>query len=464
MSEKPEHKNKGHRERLIKRFLAKASEAHTDETLLELLLTFAIGRKDVKPIARELVEIFGSLEQVLSAPPDELYKVKGLGQISITLLKVVNFIKSGTLSSETSFPLTKGGDTNQLPLFEDTPNGPKLKSSFQVLTHTKLENQKTNSTAEKLSIKGNSNKNKESRVRSKLSKKKTESVKKIRRKFQISNGYLLDVDQLARILHFMLEKIDARKISRKLLLENTGLANRQIESLVSMGTAMGLVKPNVQVLTPIGLIIATYDIFLENRGTLEWCHYKAAGSYQNLIWFEAFNHLLSEESAMTQEGWQRYFRNKLKGKYTDKTLKDHVHQEIRFVIDAYTERNFKKLELLQRSTDARFYRRRYSNFSPLILTAMIYDFCDRNELQLSQVSEMGATPGSPAKVFGLDAASFRQQIEGLHDRGWLRYETTHNLDQIRLKPSLSAISFLTAHFEDREPCEDTEASPGGIFQ
>jgi hypothetical protein len=141
-----------------------------------------------------------------------------------------------------------------------------------------------------------------------------------------------------------------------------------------------------------------------------------------------------------------------------------VHQEIRFVIDAYTERNFKKLELLQRSTDARFYRRRYSNFSPLILTAMIYDFCDRNELQLSQVSEMAATPGSPAKVFGLDAASLRQQIEGLHDHGWLRYETTHNLDQIRLKPGLSAISFLSAHFEDREPREATKPSLGGIFQ
>ena len=86
------------------------------------------------------------------------------------------------------------------------------------------------------------------------------------------------------------------------------------------------------------------------------------------------------------------------------------------------------------------------------------------EAHLFQVGEMAATPGSPAVVFGLDAASFRQQIEGLHDRGWLRYETTHNLDQIRLKPGFSAMEFLAAHFEDREPREDTKPSPGGIFQ
>ena len=59
--------------------------------------------------------------------------------------------------------------------------------------------------------------------------------------------------------------------------------------------------------------------------------------------------------------------------------------------------------------------------------------------------------------------SFRQQIEGLHERGWLRYETTHNLDQIRLKQGLSAFEFLNAYYENREPCEDVKSLNGGIF-
>ena len=299
---------------------------------------------------------------------------------------------------------------------------------------------------------------------SRSSKKQLSAKKSIRRKFQVSNGYLLEFDQLARILHFLLEHQDAKKINRKVLQEDTGLADRQVESIVSMGAAMGLITPGRQVLTPVGLLIAGQDIFIEKRGSLEWCHYVGAGSFRNLIWFEIFNRLLAEASPMTQEEWNERMRSDLAGKYSKRTIGKGLYEEVRFVIDAYLERNFSKLELLHRSSDERLYRRRYTRFDPLVLSAMIYDFCAREESHLSQVDEMATTPGSPAMVFGLDVASFRQQIEGLHDRGWLRYETTHNLDQIRLKPGFSALEFLIAHFEDREPHENTKPSPGGIFQ
>lgn len=230
-----------------------------------------------------------------------------------------------------------------------------------------------------------------------------------------------------------------------------------------MGAAMGLIKPGNQVLTPVGLLIAKNDIFVEKIGSLEWLHYVGAGSYRNLFWFEVFNDLLTKQTVMTQDDWQDYFRKKLRGQYSDKTIRKHLPKEIRFIVDAYMERNFNKLDLLQQSPDERLYRRRYIRFAPLVLTAMIYDFCAANETQLSQAGEMAVAPGSPAVVFGLDVASFRQQIEGLHNRGWLRYETTHNLNQIRLKPGFSAFEFLTAYFEDREPREVSNQSPGGSF-
>jgi hypothetical protein len=296
-------------------------------------------------------------------------------------------------------------------------------------------------------------------VKTKDSKKQTTN----KRKFQISRSHLLAFNHFSRVLSFLFEKRGAKKISRKLLIENSGLPDGQIASLVSIGGAMGLIQPGSQILTSIGLIIAEHDIFFEKQGSLEWCHYKGAGSYQNLIWFEVFNHLLAEESAMTQEGWQEYFRVKLRSQYTDKTIKDHVPKEIRFLIDAYIVSNFSKLELLDQSLQKMFYRRRYTRFAPLVLSAMIYDFCAMKETRLFQISEMVVTPGSPAVLFGLDAVSFREQIEGLHDRGWLRYETTHNLDQIRLKPDYSAIDFLTAYFENREPRANSNQSPGGIF-
>jgi len=62
----------GHRQRLRERFLAGAASALPDYELLELLLFFSIPRRDVKPLAKQLLERFGSLGGVLAASPELL--------------------------------------------------------------------------------------------------------------------------------------------------------------------------------------------------------------------------------------------------------------------------------------------------------------------------------------------------------------------------------------------------------
>ena len=454
--------NTGHRQRLKERFLAGDEESHSDEVLLELLISFAIGRKDVKPIAEELVRVFGSLSHVLSASKDDLYKVKGIGQSSIALFKVVEFIRAGGRSPEKSPFLSKvTAEATQQKSFEnlqdEPPSDTQIKTSVKSKQPSVAAKQlKTGADPSAAAATNTAEVNTALPGPSRPSKKKQKAPKGTRRKFQVSNGYLLEFDQLARILHLLLEHRDAKKINRKVLQEDTGLADRQVESLISMGAAMGLIKPGRQVLTPVGLLVAEHDIFMEKKGSLEWCHYVGAGSFRNLIWFEIFNRLLTEATPMSLEEWNERLRSDLTGKYSKRTIGKGLYEEVRFVIDAYMERNFSKLELLHRSPEEQFYRRRYTKFIPLVLSAMIYDFCATKESHLFQVGEMASTPGSPAVVFGLDAASFRQQIEGLHDLGWLRYETTHNLDQIRLKPGFSALAFLTAHFENRAPLEGTK--------
>ncbi|MEI6259321.1 MAG: DUF4007 family protein [Deltaproteobacteria bacterium] len=457
MAEKGQAK---YRKKLRERFLSGETDTRSDEMLLELLLTFAVIRIDTKPLAQELIKIFGSLSQVLSAAPGDLNKIKGLGQSSVTLLKMFNFIRSGTESPEKSLPAKRTAATQQ-KLFKDSTDN-------QIPQHQVLDSILVKNDNEKEPEIPSIQPDQQSRISifdgpavaeistpsQPHSSEPSLSKRVDKRKLQVSNGYLLEFDQLSRVLHFLLEHRDAKKISRKVLQEDTGLADRQVESLVSMGSAMGLIKPGLQVLTPAGLLIAEHDIFFEKKGSLEWCHYVGAGSYRNLIWFEIFNRLLHETSAMTQDEWIERIRSELAGQYSRQTIGKGVHKEVRFVIDAYLKRNFSKLEILNRSSDDRLYRRRYTGFSPLVFVAMIYDFCAAREVHLSQITEMATTPGSPAVVFGLDAVLFRQQIEGIHDRGWLRYETTHNLDQIRLKPGYSALEFLTAHFENREPVQD----------
>ena len=78
-----------HRKRLRERFLAGGAQAIPDYELLELVLFRAIPRQDVKPLARQLIEIFGDYNRVLSAPIYKLQQVSGVGEAVALELKIV---------------------------------------------------------------------------------------------------------------------------------------------------------------------------------------------------------------------------------------------------------------------------------------------------------------------------------------------------------------------------------------
>ncbi|MGN6685731.1 MAG: RadC family protein [Devosia sp.] len=79
----------GHRDRVRERFKRVGGEAFTDVELLEAVLHLAIPRRDTKTLAKLLLKRFGSFSAVLAAPRAQLDEFAGLGDISITSLKVM---------------------------------------------------------------------------------------------------------------------------------------------------------------------------------------------------------------------------------------------------------------------------------------------------------------------------------------------------------------------------------------
>ena len=80
--------NSGHRERLRRQFINTGLEGFSDHQILELILTYSISRKDVKPQAKALLNRFGSLENVFKADIRDIVKVDGIGERSAVLLKL----------------------------------------------------------------------------------------------------------------------------------------------------------------------------------------------------------------------------------------------------------------------------------------------------------------------------------------------------------------------------------------
>jgi hypothetical protein len=88
----PSNTKTGHRTRLRKRFLQSDQSALTDESLLELLLTYAIPRKDVQPIAQQLLLKFGDIKSVVQASIDDLCNVSGIGEQSAIIIKLADHV------------------------------------------------------------------------------------------------------------------------------------------------------------------------------------------------------------------------------------------------------------------------------------------------------------------------------------------------------------------------------------
>lgn len=79
----------GHRERLRDRFRKGGADALADYELLELILFRAMPRRDVKPLAKALIARFGSFAEVVSARPERLAEVEGLGEAAIAEIRII---------------------------------------------------------------------------------------------------------------------------------------------------------------------------------------------------------------------------------------------------------------------------------------------------------------------------------------------------------------------------------------
>jgi DNA repair protein RadC len=89
----PERQHAGHRQRLRDTFMAGTDDSRQEAALLELLLTYAIPQKDVRPLAQHLIDRFGCLPGVLKADMEALSSCPDVKSPTATLLKLVDWIR-----------------------------------------------------------------------------------------------------------------------------------------------------------------------------------------------------------------------------------------------------------------------------------------------------------------------------------------------------------------------------------
>lgn len=79
----------GHRARLRRRLLDQGADALLDHEIVEYLLALAIPRRDTKPLAKALLREFGGIGPLLSAQPEALMRVPGMGEAAAAALRLL---------------------------------------------------------------------------------------------------------------------------------------------------------------------------------------------------------------------------------------------------------------------------------------------------------------------------------------------------------------------------------------
>lgn len=84
--------NKDHKKRLKERFKAGSLDGFHNGEVIEFLLTYAVPKKDIKPIAKALIQKFKGLRGIFDAAPEELKSVEGIGDNATVLIKLIKAV------------------------------------------------------------------------------------------------------------------------------------------------------------------------------------------------------------------------------------------------------------------------------------------------------------------------------------------------------------------------------------
>lgn len=151
MDNKSKNVHDGHRKRLREKYVT-GKDSFKEHELLELLLSYAIPRKDTNPLAHALLDKFGSLQNVFTADAKLLTTVDGIGENSANFLNLVGYASAfSTKQEKAKKPLSNIEQAKEvlIDLFKDLDHEVfyvlYLNDKNKVITMTKLDDNSKNS-------------------------------------------------------------------------------------------------------------------------------------------------------------------------------------------------------------------------------------------------------------------------------------------------------------------------------
>lgn len=123
----------GHRKRLRERYVKNGYEALQDYEIIELLLTFVKQRVDTKPLAKQLIKKYGTIEEILKADIKDLKETEGVGDIKAVFLNFIGDIAACSFKDKAEKQKISFKNKNQLISYLRNDIGFSKNEEFKVL-------------------------------------------------------------------------------------------------------------------------------------------------------------------------------------------------------------------------------------------------------------------------------------------------------------------------------------------
>jgi len=273
-----------------------------------------------------------------------------------------------------------------------------------------------------------------------------------RRVLVVSNGYSLDFSQISRILSCLEDAHDAgQKLQNRTQLANAvGSSMRRVEALQKLAIGMGIIESNGLKLTSLGSVVAGFDRYFDDLGTLWLLHYLVGSKSHLYVWNRMVNEVVRQNQLFSFDTAKNAFSDAA-SLYSGSTVMKRVQKEITTFLNAYTQQQFAHLAYILEDQPHTYICRNQVPIPPPIFLATALSYRERffPEAATLDVSILINEADSPGRVFNLTERQVRDLLEEVKELGYIYVETRADLDQIRFRDDYDFLDIVRRYYQER---------------
>ena len=269
-------------------------------------------------------------------------------------------------------------------------------------------------------------------------------------KLQLTNGFYLDLTQLARMVGCAAKHPELKRLPADLYAAEIGLSSSRIKNLGSLAAALGLLRPVILTTTDLGRLTQHDDPYLDDLGTLWLLHYIISNDERYVVWNRLVNRVIPENARLSTAIARPYFDD-LAQYYSARSMDDHLGKELKVFWNAYTEQAFAHLDYLRAESEQIYVRGDPRPVPPRIFLAATLLYRERYAPGAATlgIPALASAPNSPGRVFALTERRVRDLLEEVEGPGGIYVESRANLDQVRFPAELTFLAAVRRYYEER---------------